>query len=78
MNDLILMQFCLLKTLDDVALIDEIQMLRCPDRGWAWTRALLGVPATEVHVCGEEAGIEIVKKILKSTQDTLEVKEFIK
>ncbi len=27
---------------DEVAVIDEIQMLRDPSRGWAWTRAFLG------------------------------------
>lgn len=27
---------------DEVAVIDEIQMIRDPARGWAWTRALLG------------------------------------
>lgn len=32
----------------DVAVIDEIQMLRDEQRGWAWTRALLGVAAKEV------------------------------
>lgn len=36
-----------------VAVIDEIQMVKDYQRGWAWTRALLGVPAEEVHVCGE-------------------------
>lgn len=36
-----------------VAVIDEIQMVQDYQRGWAWTRALLGVPAQEVHVCGE-------------------------
>jgi len=25
-----------------VAVIDEIQMIRDPQRGWAWTRAFLG------------------------------------
>ena len=39
----------------DVAVIDEIQLIGDADRGWAWTRALLGVPAKEVHVCGEPA-----------------------
>ena len=29
--------------LDEVAVIDEIQMIRDPQRGWAWTRALLGL-----------------------------------
>ena len=35
----------------DVAVIDEAQMLGDPDRGWAWTRALLGVAAQTVCVC---------------------------
>lgn len=26
----------------DVAVIDEIQMMADPNRGWAWTRALQG------------------------------------
>ena len=37
----------------DVAVIDECQMLADAQRGWAWTQALLGVCANEVHVCGE-------------------------
>ncbi|EPY15892.1 hypothetical protein STCU_11692 [Strigomonas culicis] len=28
----------------DVAVIDEVQMIADPERGWAWTRALLGLP----------------------------------
>lgn len=36
----------------DVAVIDEIQMLEDPHRGWAWTAALVGAPAHEVYVCG--------------------------
>ena len=37
---------------DDVAVIDEIQMMRDQTRGWAWTRALMGVCAKEVRsVC---------------------------
>ena len=36
----------------DVAIIDEIQMLQDPDRGSAWTAALVGVPARQVFVCG--------------------------
>lgn len=37
----------------DVAVIDEIQMLRDETRGWAWTRALLGVAANEVQLSVE-------------------------
>lgn len=57
----------------EVAVIDEIQMLRDPQRGWAWTRALLGIPADEIHLCGEEAAIDLVKKILMPTGDIIEV-----
>lgn len=57
----------------EVAVIDEIQMIRDPSRGWAWTRALLGIPANEVHLCGEEAALDLIKKILMPTGDILEV-----
>jgi ATP-dependent RNA helicase SUPV3L1/SUV3 len=39
----------------EVAIIDEIQMLQDPDRGNAWTAALVGVPAMQVFVCGSTA-----------------------
>lgn len=60
----------------DVAVIDEIQMLRDYDRGWAWTRALLGVPAKEIHVCGEESALKVIKSLLEKTDDTFEVKKY--
>jgi len=28
-----------------------VQMLGDQQQGWAWTRAVLGVPVQEVHVC---------------------------
>ncbi len=43
-----------------MAVIDEIQMVKDYQRGWAWTRALLGVPAEEVHVCGEVNLIKVL------------------
>ncbi|GMR31562.1 hypothetical protein PMAYCL1PPCAC_01757, partial [Pristionchus mayeri] len=57
----------------EVAVIDEIQMLRDEQRGWAWTRALLGVAADEVHLCGEVAAIPIVKKLLEPIGETVKV-----
>lgn len=39
----------------EVAVIDEIQMLQDPDRGSAWTAALIGVPAAKVFICGSDA-----------------------
>ena len=34
----------------DVAVIDEIQMISDPERGYAWTIAFLGVQANEIHL----------------------------
>ncbi|KAH8889812.1 hypothetical protein GQ53DRAFT_689784 [Thozetella sp. PMI_491] len=47
----------------DVAVIDEIQMLADPDRGWAWTQAFLGIQAKELHLCGEERAVDIITDI---------------
>ena len=58
---------------DDVAIIDEIQLLRDSTRGWAWTRALLGLVAKEIHVCGEAAAIPLVQQLAEITGDELEV-----
>ena len=47
----------------DVAVIDEIQMIGNVQRGWAWTNALLGLRAKEIHLCGEERALPIVRDI---------------
>ena len=40
------------------------QMISDPySRGSAWTRALLGLPAGEVHLCGDASALELVKKM---------------
>lgn len=55
----------------DVAIIDEIQMMADPYRGYAWTRALLGLKADEIHVCGDPSVLDIVRKICQDTGDQL-------
>jgi ATP-dependent RNA helicase SUPV3L1/SUV3 len=55
----------------DVCVIDEIQMIGDEDRGWAWTEAVLGVRAKEVHMCGEERTVEVIKKLAASVGDKL-------
>ncbi|KAF2228096.1 P-loop containing nucleoside triphosphate hydrolase protein [Elsinoe ampelina] len=47
----------------DVAVIDEIQMLGSQERGWAWTQALLGVQAKELHLCGEARTVPIIQEL---------------
>ncbi|ELU08439.1 hypothetical protein CAPTEDRAFT_184427 [Capitella teleta] len=60
----------------EVAVIDEIQMLRDENRGWAWTRALLGINAEEVHVCGEGTAEEFIREIAESVGDTFEMNTY--
>lgn len=36
----------------DVAVVDEAQLLLDPDRGWAWTQALVGMPAGHLVLTG--------------------------
>ncbi|GLU11095.1 hypothetical protein SLE2022_278650 [Rubroshorea leprosula] len=55
----------------DVAVIDEIQMMADPYRGYAWTRALLGLKADEIHLCGDPSVLNIVRKICSDTGDEL-------
>ncbi|KAF9591037.1 hypothetical protein IFM89_001247 [Coptis chinensis] len=55
----------------EVAVLDEIQMMADPCRGYAWTRALLGLKADEVHLCGDPSVLEIVRKICAETGDEL-------
>ncbi|OWM69750.1 DExH-box ATP-dependent RNA helicase DExH18, mitochondrial [Punica granatum] len=55
----------------DVAVIDEIQMMADSCRGYAWTRALLGLKADEIHMCGDPSVLNIVRKICSDTGDEL-------
>ncbi|PPQ65827.1 hypothetical protein CVT24_012054 [Panaeolus cyanescens] len=60
----------------DVAVIDEIQMIGDPDRGAAWTDAVLGLAAKELHLCGEETVIPVVENLLKDTGDELIIRRY--
>ncbi|XP_077421024.1 ATP-dependent RNA helicase SUPV3L1, mitochondrial isoform X2 [Vanacampus margaritifer] len=66
-------EMCSVTTPYEVAVIDEIQMIRDPSRGWAWTRALLGLCAEEIHVCGEPAAIDFIRELMYTTGEEVEV-----
>ncbi|CUG93740.1 RNA helicase, putative [Bodo saltans] len=51
----------------DIGVIDEVQLIGDRDRGWAWTRALLGLPARQIHLCGEARALPLIKKLLSLT-----------
>ncbi|KAM2769584.1 hypothetical protein PS2_012312 [Malus domestica] len=66
------------------AIVDEIQamenwkciiieMLSCKTRGFSFTRALLGISADELHLCGDPASVPLIQEILKVTGDHVEV-----
>ncbi len=57
----------------DAAVIDECQMIADPQRGYAWTRAILGVLAPEVHLCAAPEAGELLIRLIESCGDTYEV-----
>ncbi|MDG1074327.1 MAG: helicase-related protein [Methylophilaceae bacterium] len=57
----------------DVAVIDEIQMLQDPDRGQAWTAALIGVPAKTVYICGSNAVTALCTRALDALNEPYEI-----
>ena len=60
----------------EIAIIDEIQMIDDLQRGAAWSRAVLGIRAREIHICGAMNAKEIVEKIITDCNDEYEVKEY--
>uniref|UniRef100_A0A8C1UM42 ATP-dependent RNA helicase SUPV3L1, mitochondrial n=1 Tax=Cyprinus carpio TaxID=7962 RepID=A0A8C1UM42_CYPCA len=69
-------EMCNVTTPYEVAVIDEIQMIKDPARGWAWTRALLGLCAEEIHVCGEAAAVDFVTELMYTTGEEVEVHNY--
>ncbi|KAJ5719235.1 hypothetical protein N7493_007690 [Penicillium malachiteum] len=60
----------------DVGVIDEIQMISDPKRGWAWTRAVLGCQAAELHLCGETRAVPLIRELCALTGDQLEIHRY--
>ncbi|MFZ8933750.1 MAG: helicase-related protein [Bacteriovoracaceae bacterium] len=60
----------------DCCVIDEIQMITDPQRGWAWTRALVNIFASEIHICGDDSVIELIREIVNLCGDELEVRYY--
>ena len=59
----------------DVAVIDECQMIADPQRGYAWTRAILGVLSPEVHLCAAPEARDLLIRLIESCGDSVEVEE---
>ena len=60
----------------DVAIVDEAQMLRDEQRGWAWTLAIAGVRAKRVILCGSEDGLAAAQHLTLRLGVPLAVRRF--
>jgi ATP-dependent RNA helicase SUPV3L1/SUV3 len=60
----------------DVAVVDEIQMIGDSDRGGAWSRAVLGLFAKEIHLCGEETAIPVIRALVNEMGDELVINRY--
>ncbi len=57
----------------DVAVVDECQLIEDEERGGAWTAAILGLVADEIHLCASENAQNILVKLIEMCGDTYEV-----
>ncbi len=60
----------------EVAIIDEIQMIGDPERGWSWTRAILSTKAKRIHLCGDERAIGLVSRLIRKCGGTLDERKY--
>jgi ATP-dependent RNA helicase SUPV3L1/SUV3 len=49
----------------DTALIDEVQLILDRNRGWAWSQAIVGIPAKRVIMTGSEECIPTLKRLIE-------------
>ncbi|MDE2276656.1 MAG: helicase, partial [Burkholderiales bacterium] len=60
----------------DVAVIDEAQMIFDPARGWAWTQAIVAVPAKEVIVICSAYAVPAIENLLGLCGEGCTVRHF--
>lgn len=60
----------------DVAVIDEAQLITDPDRGHAWTRAILGLRAEEIHICLSDTAKQVVTHLIGLCGDTFVIHRY--
>jgi ATP-dependent RNA helicase SUPV3L1/SUV3 len=60
----------------EVAVIDEAQMIFDPYRGWAWTQAIVAVPANEVIIICSAYAVPALENLLGLCGEKVEVRHF--
>lgn len=59
----------------DTVVIDECQMIKDPERGFAWTRAILGIQAEKIYLCLGPEAVDLMIKLINLCGDTYELVE---
>ncbi len=59
----------------ECVVIDEAQMLADPDRGWAWTRALMEAQAADIHVIGPGNARTLIERLAGAAAIPIELIE---
>ncbi|CED85426.1 NAD/FAD-utilizing protein possibly involved in translation [Phaffia rhodozyma] len=62
--------------ISDVGVLDEIQLIGDVNRGGAWTSAVLGCCSRELHLCGEDTTVDLIKRIGAETGDDVIVHRY--
>lgn len=60
----------------DVAVIDEAQMIFDASRGWAWTQAIVAVPANEVIIICSDYAVPTLQNLLGLCGESCQVRVF--
>lgn len=60
----------------DVAVIDEAQMIFDHSRGWAWTQAIVGVPAREVIIICSGYAVPAIENLLALCGEVVTLRQF--
>lgn len=63
-------------TVIDVAVIDEAQMIFDGSRGWAWTQAIVAVPARELIIICSSYAVPAIENLLGLCGEACTVREF--
>lgn len=69
-------EMCSMNTQIDCAVVDEIQMIMDENRGWAWSQAVIGVPASTVILVGSEDCLSLVIPIIENLGEEYEIVRF--
>ena len=57
----------------DVAVVDECQLIEDEERGGAWTAAILGLMADEIHLCAAVNAKDILVSLIELCGDSYEI-----